>query len=72
MASWQGNLTSPGANWQGNVPLVSKYQLLSTSAGLYDDLKDFNFSDNFSFNFNSSTMDFYNNIICLRFTSTKY
>jgi hypothetical protein len=33
-----------GALWSGNQTIALKKQLLSTSAGLYDDLKDFNFS----------------------------
>lgn len=32
------------ANWQGSQTIATRKQLLSTSAGLYDDLKDFNFS----------------------------
>jgi len=42
--SWSPGAVLAGANWQGNPPLITKNQLLSTSAGLYDDLKDFNFS----------------------------
>lgn len=33
-----------GALWSGNQQLATKIQLLSTSAGFYNDLKDFNFS----------------------------
>lgn len=33
-----------GALWTGNQQLVTKKQLLSTSTGFYEDLKDFNFS----------------------------
>lgn len=42
MASWNTNIGGP--NWQGNANLATQRQLLSTSAGLYDDLLDFNFS----------------------------
>ena len=41
--SWNGAING-GASWQGNAALATRNQLLSTSAGLYDDLKDFNFS----------------------------
>lgn len=44
MASLSGGITISGANWQGNSFLTTKNQLLSTSAGLYADLVDFNFS----------------------------
>lgn len=33
-----------GAQWNGNQVIATRYQLLSTSSGLYEDLKDFNFS----------------------------
>ena len=33
-----------GASWAGSQKLATRQQLISTSAGLYDDLKDFNFS----------------------------
>lgn len=42
--SWNPSPVIAGANWRGNPPLVLKNQLLSTTAGLYEDLKDFNFS----------------------------
>lgn len=42
--SWNPSPTYGSANWQGNAPLVTKNQLLSTSSGFYEDLKDFNFS----------------------------
>jgi hypothetical protein len=43
MASWNTNIFN-GANWQGNTNVASQRQLLSTSAGLYDDLLDFSIS----------------------------
>ncbi len=33
-----------GALWSGNQQLATKKQLISTTTGIYDDLKDFNFS----------------------------
>lgn len=42
--SWQPTPVLGGPNWQGNPPLATKSQLLSTSAGFYTDLKDFTFS----------------------------
>lgn len=42
--SWNPSPMSGGANWQGSQVLATRNQLLSTSSGLYDDLKDFNFS----------------------------
>ena len=44
MASWNPSPFINGANWSGNSQLATKNQLLSTSAGFYEDLKDFNFS----------------------------
>lgn len=44
MASWNPSPTIGGANWSGNAQLATKNQLLSSIEGLYDDLKDFNFS----------------------------
>ena len=42
--AWNPSPTIGGASWTGNPQLATKNQLLSTSAGLYEDLKDFNFS----------------------------
>lgn len=42
--SWNPTPTVGSASWSGNPPLATKNQLLSTSSGLYEDLKDFNFS----------------------------
>ena len=42
--SWNPTPTLGGASWAGNQQLVTKNQLLSTSYGFYEDLKDFNFS----------------------------
>ena len=42
--SWTPSPSYGSANWQGNAQLATKNQLLSTSSGFYEDLKDFNFS----------------------------
>ncbi len=42
--SWNPTPTIGGASWSGNAQLITKNQLLSTSSGFYEDLKDFNFS----------------------------
>lgn len=42
--SWNPVPIYGNAQWNGNQILATRKQLLSTSAGLYDDLKDFNFS----------------------------
>ena len=42
--SWNPVPTIGGASWAGNPQLITKNQLLSTSYGFYEDLKDFNFS----------------------------
>lgn len=42
--SWNPSPSLGGANWSGNAQLATKQQLLSSITGLYDDLKDFNFS----------------------------
>lgn len=42
--SWNPSPMYGGANWQGSQLLATKNQLLSTSSGLYEDLKDFSFS----------------------------
>ena len=43
MATWSPN-TIGSANWAGNPTAVTKNQLLSTSAGLYDDIQNVNIS----------------------------
>ena len=42
--SWNPAPTIGSASWQGNPPVVTKTQLLSSVAGLYNDIQDFNFS----------------------------
>ena len=42
--SWNPSPTIGGASWAGNPAIATKNQLLSTSAGIYEDLKDFDFS----------------------------
>lgn len=42
--SWNPTPTIGSASWQGNAPLVTKNQLLSTTSGLYADLEDFSIS----------------------------
>ena len=42
--SWNPTPVFGGARWNGNATVASTRQLLSTSSGLYEDLKDFNFS----------------------------
>ena len=42
--SWNPSPALGGANWSGNAQLATRQQLLSTTSGIYEDLKDFNFS----------------------------
>lgn len=44
MSSYNPQFTLGGASWAGNPPLVTKTQLLSTSAGLYNDIQNINLS----------------------------
>lgn len=44
MSSYNPSYTLGGSSWAGNPPLVTKRQLLSTSAGLYDEILTINLS----------------------------
>ncbi len=42
--SWNPSVAYGSANWQGNAPLVTRTQFLSSSTGFYNDLQDINLS----------------------------